>query len=119
MAPGTPPPCPPSRRRCRTAKVRVEIDNRARKLNIGQLVTAKLLGTSTAATDAVLTVPRTALQRVDGKAVVFVKTPRGFERRGVELGISGGELVEIRGGLKEGEAVATAGAFLLKSELLR
>jgi len=103
----------------RTAKVRVEIDNRARKLNIGQLVTAKLLGTSTAATDAVLTVPRTALQRVDGKAVVFVKTPRGFERRGVELGISGGELVEIRGGLKEGEAVATAGAFLLKSELLR
>jgi len=103
----------------RTAKVRVEIDNRARKLNIGQLVTAKLLGTSTAATDAVLTVPRAALQRVDGKAVVFVKTQRGFERRNVELGISGGELVEIRGGLKEGEAVATAGAFLLKSELQR
>ncbi|HEX2661139.1 MAG TPA: efflux RND transporter periplasmic adaptor subunit [Polyangia bacterium] len=103
----------------RTAKVRVEIDNAQRKLNIGQLVTAKLLGTSTAASDPVLTVPRTALQRVEGKTMVFVKTPRGFERRAVELGISGGDLVEIRAGLKEGEPVATSGAFLLKSELLR
>lgn len=103
----------------RTAKVRVEIDNSARKLNIGQLVTAKLLGSSTSTADPVLTVPRTALQRIEGKPVVFVRTPRGFEKRGVELGISGGELVEIRAGLGEGETVATSGAFLLKSELLR
>ena len=103
----------------RTAKVRVEIDNRARKLNIGQLVTAKLLGSSTSTADPVLAIPRTALQRVDGKPVVFVKGPKGFERRGVELGISGGDLIEIRAGLREGEAVATSGAFLLKSELLR
>jgi hypothetical protein len=37
----------------------------------------------------------------------------------VELGVSGGELVEVRAGLADGDAVAAKGAFLLKSELLR
>jgi cobalt-zinc-cadmium efflux system membrane fusion protein len=48
-----------------------------------------------------------------------VKTEHGFERRGIELGISGQDLVEVRSGLAENEQVAGKGAFLLKSELLR
>jgi cobalt-zinc-cadmium efflux system membrane fusion protein len=67
-------------------------------------------------------VPRSAIQRVDGKAIVFVKSPDkvgGFERRAVEVGVSTGDQIEIRKGIKEGEQVAADGAFLLKSELLR
>lgn len=103
----------------RSAKVRVEIKNDQGKLHIGQLVNANLVGNSDQTTAPALTVPRGAIQRVDGKALVFVKGPRGFERRPIELGMSGGDLVEVRSGLHEGEEVATDGAFLLKSEMLR
>ena len=51
--------------------------------------------------------------------MVFVATDGGFERRNVLTGRSAGEHVEIRDGLRAGERVATSGAFLLKSELLR
>jgi len=51
---------------------------------------------------------------------VFVAEPDGFfTRRSVELGITGGGMIEVLSGLKEGERVATDGGFLLKSELLR
>jgi cobalt-zinc-cadmium efflux system membrane fusion protein len=106
----------------RTAKVRIELDNPKGKLSFGQLVTAKLVGDPSTVETAVLAVPRAAIQRVDGRSVVFVKGPKtddGFERRIVELGVSTGDQVEVRRGIKEGELVASDGAFLLKSELLR
>ncbi|MEO8212727.1 MAG: efflux RND transporter periplasmic adaptor subunit [Myxococcales bacterium] len=103
----------------RTAKVRVQIANDAARLHIGQLVNARLIGSAELTTAPVLAVPRSAVQRVDGKPLLFVKGSQGYERRSVELGISGGELVEIRNGVREGEQIATDGAFLLKSELLR
>jgi len=105
----------------RTAKVRVEIQDTTGKLHIGQLVNAKLVGDSALVAAPVLTVPRGSIQRVDGKPLVFVKvkgTDR-YERRAVELGVSGGDLLEIRGGLQDGEELASDGAFLLKSEMLR
>jgi cobalt-zinc-cadmium efflux system membrane fusion protein len=67
----------------------------------------------------VLTVPNGAVQRVEGTPIVFVRKRDGFEKRAVEPGLSAGDLVEVRSGLNEGEEVAMAGAFLLKSELLR
>jgi cobalt-zinc-cadmium efflux system membrane fusion protein len=110
----------------RAGKVRVEIANPAGKLRIGQLVTAKMIGDPAHATSAVLAVPVSAVQRIEGKTAVFVKRPGAgkgegdaFERRSVELGMSGGDLVEVRAGVKEGDVVAAKGAFLLKSELLR
>jgi cobalt-zinc-cadmium efflux system membrane fusion protein len=106
----------------RTAKVRIELPNESGKLSFGQLVTAKLLGDPSTVTEPVIAVPRSAIQRVDGKAVVFVKSAEkagGFERRSVDVGVSTGDLIEIRKGVKEGEIVAADGAFLLKSELLR
>ena len=103
----------------RSAKVRVELANPAGKLRIGQLVTAKLIGDASRETPPVLAVPTAAVQRIEGKPTVFVKRDQGFERRAVELGMSGGDLVEVRAGLGEGDVVAAKGAFLLKSELLR
>jgi cobalt-zinc-cadmium efflux system membrane fusion protein len=71
----------------------------------------------------VLAVPRNAVARVEGRPVVFVAGRQGqegdFQQRPVELGASGGDLIEVREGLVAGEAVAVEGAFLLKSELLR
>lgn len=103
----------------RTANVRIEFDNPDGKLRPGQFVTAKLLGDPEHPTVETIAVSRKAVQSVDGKTLVFVKTADGFEKRMIEIGLSGGELIEVKQGLAEGEEVATDGAFLLKSELLR
>jgi cobalt-zinc-cadmium efflux system membrane fusion protein len=67
-----------------------------------------------------LAVPSRAVQEVRGRPIVFVRTTEGsFERRDVALGPEDEGWVEVRSGLKEGEAVATTGSFLLKSELLK
>jgi cobalt-zinc-cadmium efflux system membrane fusion protein len=103
----------------RTAKVRLEFPNPNGVLHAGQLVTARILADSRLATNEVLAVPRSAIEQVEGKTVVFVKSGEAFERRSVLLGTSGGDRVEVRKGLNPGEQVAVDGAFLLKSELLR
>jgi membrane fusion protein, heavy metal efflux system len=103
----------------RTAHVRVEFDNPQGKFRLNQLVTARIIGDGDHAGPPVLTVPNAAVQRVEGTPIVFVRKSDGFERRAVEPGMTGGDLVEVRSGLREGEEVAMAGAFLLKSELLR
>ena len=103
----------------RTAHVRVEFDNAERKFRLNQLVTARIVGDRGHAGPPVLAVPKDAIQRVEGVTIVFVKKSDGFERRTVEPGMTGGSLIEVRSGLKEGEEVAMAGTFLLKSELLR
>ncbi|MHB8801102.1 MAG: efflux RND transporter periplasmic adaptor subunit, partial [Thermoanaerobaculia bacterium] len=64
-------------------------------------------------------VPEAAIQEMDGKPHVFVAGAGGrFEKREVALGASSEGLVEIRSGVAAGEKVATAGSFLLKSQLL-
>jgi cobalt-zinc-cadmium efflux system membrane fusion protein len=103
----------------RTAQVRVELDNTDGKLSPGQFVSARLIGDPSLAPIEALAVPRSAVQTIDGRRVVFVKRGERFERRVVELGQSGAELVEIKSGVDEGDQVATDGAFLLKSEALR
>jgi RND family efflux transporter MFP subunit len=103
----------------RTANVRIEFDNPNGKLRPGQFVTANLIGDAKFASQEVGAVSRKSVATVEGKSLVFVKTAHGFEKRSVELGLSGGDLVEVKKGLTEGEEVATDGAFLLKSELLR
>ena len=104
----------------RTANVRIEFDNPKGKLRPGQFVTARSSAIRQRATAEVLAVPRSAVQRVDGKPLVFVADERRASSAAhVELGVSGGELVEIARASSEGDEVATDGAFLLKSELLR
>ena len=103
----------------RTAKVRLEFANPKGMLQAGQLVTARILADSRRETVEVLAVPRSAVEQVDGKTVVFLESGDSFERRNVLLGLSGGDKVEIRQGLAVGDRVAVEGAFLLKSELLR
>jgi cobalt-zinc-cadmium efflux system membrane fusion protein len=103
----------------RTAKVRLEFDNPRGLLQPGQLVTARILAQPQASVPEVLAVPRSAVEQVEGKTVVFVANGSGFERRNVLVGRSAGDHVEIREGLNPGERIAVEGAFLLKSELLR
>ena len=82
-------------------------------------MTARIVADDRLETAQVLAVPRSAVEQIEGKTVVFVQTGEGFERRNVLTGASGGARIEIRQGLAPGDRVAVEGAFLLKSELLR
>ena len=62
-------------------------------------------------------VPKGALQTFEGRTVVFVQTPDGFEPRPVEVGLENDTHVELRSGLVPGQAYAATGSFTLKAQL--
>ncbi|MEL6064615.1 MULTISPECIES: efflux RND transporter periplasmic adaptor subunit [unclassified Methylobacterium] len=98
----------------RSARVIVALPNPDLAWRPGTFVTAEV----EIARDAVaVRIPKAALQTVEGKRVVFVRTEAGFERREVELGHSDDEAFEVTVGLKAGEEIAVGNSFLLKAEL--
>jgi cobalt-zinc-cadmium efflux system membrane fusion protein len=99
----------------RRVTLRIEAPNADRRLKPQMFVTVSL-GASSGR--RVLVVPSRAVQSIEGEQIVFVRTAEDrFERRPVTTGTDVGGEVEIVSGLNEGDVVATAGAFLLKSEV--
>jgi cobalt-zinc-cadmium efflux system membrane fusion protein len=80
----------------------------------GQFVSGSILVDARAAEVAV---PADAVQRFEGREVVFVPTGEGFRARPVEVGRRTLDLVEITEGLEPGESYVAAGAFLVKAEI--
>ncbi len=66
-----------------------------------------------------LAVLQTAVQKIEGKTVVFVQTDEGFVPRPVRLGRSDDRIFEVLGGLKPGERYVSVGSFLMKNQLLK
>lgn len=64
-----------------------------------------------------VTVPEQAIQTVEGKPSVFVRSAEGFQARPVDLGARSAGQVEVLAGLAVGDQVAGEGSFVLKSEL--
>lgn len=62
-------------------------------------------------------VPRAAVQEVEGKTVVFVRTAEGFKPREVALGGEGEAAFEVVSGLDPGTEIAVTNTFSLKAEL--
>ncbi|MGY3510627.1 efflux RND transporter periplasmic adaptor subunit [Bradyrhizobium lupini] len=98
----------------RTARVVVSLDNAAGRWRPGSFVTANI---AIERHDAAVTVPFAAVQTVDGRKAVFVRTKDGFEARNVVLGERDGPVVEIVSGLAAGETVAATNTFPLKAEV--
>jgi RND family efflux transporter MFP subunit len=100
----------------RTAKVRVEVPNREGHLRLGMYVT---IAFTTGGQERAILVPRTAVQAVGDRQVVFV--PAGneegkFVQRTVRLGPASGQHYVVRSGLRPGDIVVTEGSFLLRAE---
>ncbi|MBW6528497.1 efflux RND transporter periplasmic adaptor subunit [Sphingomonas sp. RHCKR7] len=92
------------------------LDNRGGTWRVGEPVTATVELTGSGGGGAVR-VPTTAVQTDEGKSVVFVRTPKGFQATQVQLGDASGETVIVRSGLTGREQIATTGSFTLKAEL--
>jgi len=58
-----------------------------------------------------------AIQTVDNRPVVFVRTNDGFQASVVRLGLRGDEFTQIKSGLRAGDHYAAEHSFLLKAEL--
>ena len=97
----------------RTAKVRIEVDNRDGALKpemFADVVVQEPSRTVTA-------VPESAVLSTGTRSVLFVVKDDGtFEPREVETGVKSDRFIEIRRGIEAGEKVATQANFLIDSE---
>lgn len=98
----------------RTAVGRVVLPNKGGNLRPGLFVTGLITVDSV---PVLLLVPKTAVQTVEDKPSVFVKTKEGFVLQPVTIGRSNETHVEITSGLKPGTRYVKSGAFTLKAQL--
>ncbi len=100
----------------RTAKVRVEVPNPRGELRLGLYAAVVVTGASGT---SMPTIPRTAVQHVGDRTVVYLanpKEPGKFIEREVRLGQPSGEQVEVAAGVQPGDLVVTEGSFFVRAE---
>ena len=99
----------------RLVPVVVTLDNGSGQWRVGEAVGVSIL--VPAGGDRTVTVPSTAVQTVEGKPVVFVRTPTGFRATPVTLGRRIGDQVAVTDGLTGDERIASTNSFTLKADL--
>lgn len=97
----------------RTATARILLANPQGRWRPGQFATVTVNAAPVAAPVAVAL---SALQTVENRPVVFVRTAEGFVAQPVVTGASDGKLIHIVSGLSAGAKYAAVGSFLIKSE---
>jgi cobalt-zinc-cadmium efflux system membrane fusion protein len=103
----------------RTAKARIEVDNPRGELRLGMFTEVAI---DTGSTTSVASVPKSAVQNVADRQVVYVAVPgepAKFLEREVRLGRSSGDVVEIVSGLNARDSVVSKGSFFLRAEAER
>lgn len=98
----------------RTATARVTLPNPDTAWRPGLFVNVEI---ASGEVDAPVVVSADAIQTVENKTVVFVRSEQGFNAVPVVVGRSDGKNVEIIKGLEAGAQYAAKGSFVLKSEL--
>lgn len=99
----------------RLVQVIATLDNGGGTWRVGEPVTASFMLPATG--DRSIAVPSTAVQSVENRTVVFVRTPTGFRAVPVTTGRRNGDQVIISSGLTGQERIATTNSFTLKAEL--
>jgi plastocyanin len=100
----------------RTAKLRVEVSNPKQELRLGMFADVSIEGAGRA---AAIMIPRTAVQNVGDRTVVYVadpKEPGRFIEREVRLGDRSGSDVAVLSGVQPGDQVVSAGSFNVRAE---
>jgi cobalt-zinc-cadmium efflux system membrane fusion protein len=66
-----------------------------------------------------MTVPEDAVQNIEGRDVLFVRTRAGFRAQPVLVGNRSRGMAQIVSGVQPGEQVATRNAFLVKADMIK
>ena len=98
----------------RTAKARVTLNNEEGHWRAGMFINVVLI---TEEIEVPVAVSTDALQTLFDWSVVFGRYGEYFEARPLELGRSDGNMVEVLGGLSDGEQYAAGNSFAIKAEL--
>jgi len=102
----------------RTAKARIEVPNSDGRLRLGMYVMVNF----TTPGGSALVVPRSAVQAVGDRQVVFVPVEGEegkFIQRQIRVGEPIGDNYPVLAGLRPGDVVVTEGSFFLRAESLR
>lgn len=97
-----------------SALARATLPNDQARLKPGLFVTARLI---LSAKQAGVVIKNSAIQSVDNRNVVFVRSGNKFETRDVELGARDPEQVEVLFGVADGESYAGRNSFVVKAEI--
>lgn len=97
----------------RTAQARVTVKNPKAVWRPGLFVNVEVLASEASVP---VTVASDAIQTMENKTVVFLRTPTGFIPQPVQVGRSDGKRVEIVKGLQPGAKYASTGSFVVKAE---
>jgi RND family efflux transporter MFP subunit len=103
----------------RTAQLRVEVPNSNGQLKLGMLSELSIVD---GRQPRVIAIPRSAVQTVGDRTVVYVSDPSYATRlteRFVILGAATGDHVAVVSGLREGESIVVQGSFAVRAELER
>lgn len=107
--------------RTRTARVRIEVRNRDRRLSPGMFAEAIVQSASVEAGEQPLVIPDTAPLFTGRRSVVYVEVPGvktpTYDARVVRLGSKMGDEYPVLGGLAEGDRVVVNGAFAIDADL--
>lgn len=97
-----------------SALARAVVSNDALRLRTGLFISARLI---VKPKPVAVAVRSTAIQTVENRNVVFVRSGDRFEARDVEIGARDAQNVEITFGILEGEKYAAKNSFVVKAEL--
>jgi membrane fusion protein, heavy metal efflux system len=99
-----------------SALARAVVSNNELRLRPGLFITGRVL---LAAKPVNVAVKSSALQTLENRAVVFVRSGERFEVRDVEIGDRDPEYVEIVFGILEGDVYAAKNSFIVKAEFAK
>ncbi len=97
----------------RSAKARVVLANPGGAWRPGLFVNVDVV---TGSARVPVAVAKEAVQRIEGRDVIFVKLDKGFRIQQVVTGRTDGRVIEVVSGLRQGERYAAAGSFTIKAE---
>ena len=99
----------------RLVPVIATLDNAGSTWRVGETVNVSFLVPATG--DRTVAVPSAAVQMIEDKSFVFVRTATGFRAIPVTLGRTNGGQVTVTAGLTGSERIASTNSFTLKAEL--
>ncbi len=105
---------PLAARASQSVQATVPLANPEGRLRLGQFVRARV---TVGETEAPLAVRRRALQRFEGRTVVYARHGDVYEARALQLGRTGGEFVEVLSGLAPGEEYVVENSYLVKADI--